>query len=1017
MSARSTATRLLALLGLSLLGGCSESEIVRELRSLQGSEEAVFVCRDLNGDGRPMTDCPDLDGTDDGDASKVLSIYSLVSQTVTNEVAVIDVTGGHVIDTDISVPGYGFLRVGARPVAMAASPGGKASFVATADVGHNGIFALPTRCLDAPKVGQEQRDLTSWPACRLSSTPGKMTVIVEPSTATCDGSEVATTDAARLEDDGVCYASMEQEVAQGGPAGRRMLVVALPDQGELAVIDAQWLLNRAPGTFEDCHIEARIPLKVEVPSGVAQTLPPDLQTTCTEVPIPTAPIPPPSGPRPAGFALSEDRLYVADQAAPVIHVLDTQSGVCAMSELPSLLPMSLTEPTRVVTTRRVAASPMTPSGKRYVYAIDAEDQPGASVMAFDVSPGSMDPTPIVRPGSPELPGEKPDRLAIGSSARDVAFAYRDLPYADPVTGVAEFGVQCDPDPSAPLDSPGALARSGDDYSTGARPGLLRGLFGFVLLTNGALAIVDVEDFDAPCRRPVTTNTSSMPDFRGCSGDPDIGSYSIDGQRTVTDEVSCRVVEPHRFRGATLAINDPDVGVRAPALRGFPQLALPSSGSGTKVEDRPRLLAVPFASPDGLEPVADTDVFVGATRFSTAPDASDPLPVAPNSTESDQAQSLHTVVLPPLQPRSYATDDTVRLVYEGSYAGDRNAGFLHATEGRAGVLEDATLSFCAAGVYDVAAMTDYAQNELGLTEGTTNDLGIEEHPGVFGEWHADYVQITSDLLPEDDAWWKSHDRGECVQLFPGDAESMSPNRDFRVVRAFAGRLEIEPRLPLVSVAQAAACFPTAIKYRLRTGRHWALVQAATGFRHDIVASGTDSACVRSCDPRRKWAKGRVFEISSLNEAGKCRGVEEAADPLALRVGCALKAGEMLDDLELPEEAACVYDQTAVDADGNSLLGAVQIGGPASECIFDGLNSRFAVYRGRAPSVRDSVFSWQTSGGFTPLVVNMANVSVVVSPQTLQFVSQLERMAVVDGASLGLSLIDFDAFVVAKPSPFF
>ncbi|HEY6078877.1 MAG TPA: hypothetical protein VIW29_08740, partial [Polyangiaceae bacterium] len=432
MSARSMAARLLALAGLCLLSGCAETEVVRELRSLQGSEEAVFVCRDLNGDGRPMTDCPDFDATDDADASKVLSIYSLVSQTVTNEVAVINVTSGRVVDTEVSVPGYGFLRVGARPVAMVASPGGKSSFVATADVGHNGIFALPTRCLDAPKDGQEQRDLTSWPACRLSSTPGKMTVIVEPSTATCDGSEVATADAARLADDSVCYASMEQEAAQGGPAGRRMLVVALPDQSELAVIDAQWLLNRPPGTFEDCHIEARIPLKVEVPSGVAQTLPPDLQTTCAEVPVPSAPIPGASDARPAGFALTEERLYVADQAAPVIHVLDTQSGVCAMSELPSLLPMSLTEPWRVVTTRRVAASPLTPSGKRYVYAIDPEDQPGASVMAFDVSPDATDPTPIVRPGSPELPGEKPDRLAIGSSARDVSFVYRDLPYSDPV---------------------------------------------------------------------------------------------------------------------------------------------------------------------------------------------------------------------------------------------------------------------------------------------------------------------------------------------------------------------------------------------------------------------------------------------------------------------------------------------------------------------------------------------------------------------------------------------------------
>lgn len=1014
MSARWLAERLLVLAGLGLLAGCSENDVQAELRSLQSSEDAVFVCRDLNGDGHPMTDCPDLDASDDADPSKALSIYSLVSQTVTNEVAVINVSGGHVIDTDPSVPGYGFLRVGARPAAMAASPGGKSSFVATADLGKNGLFALPTRCLGAPQPGEVQRDLTSWPACRLDGVPGKVAVVLEPNATTCGGGEAALADESKLADDSVCYASMEQEVAEGGPAGRRMLVVSFPDKAELAVIDAQWLLNREPGTFEDCQIEARIPLKVEVPAGVTQTLPPDLQTTCNEVPAPTAPVPGTTESHLAGFALTEERLYVADQGAPVIHVVDVAKGACAMSELPSLLPMSFTEPTRVVTTRRVAASPLTPSGKRYVYAIDSLDQPGASVMAFDVSPGSTDPTPIVRSGSPELQGEKPDRLSLGSSARDIAFAYRDLPYADPVTGVAEFGVQCNPDPAAPLDSPGALARSSSDYLTGARPGLLRGLFAFVMLTNGVISIVDVEDFDAPCRRPIPANQSSTPDFRGCANDPaGITSYMLDpdvpSSRTVTDELSCNVVAPHRFRSGTLAINDQDNGVRGPALRGFPQLAVPPLAAGTKVEDRPRLLAVKFPpSPNGQP--QDAEVFVGSTPFSTADGASDKLPVAPNESDDDQSVALNAVVLPPLQPRAYASDDTVKLTFEGAFTGERSAGFLlPEQDGHPGAIEDATLSFCAVGVYDVAAMTDYAQNVLGLVDGETNGVGLKEDPAAFGEEHADYVQITSALLDEDDVYWRNgqHDRPGCVQKFgPDDADSLAPAREFRVVKAFQGRLELVSRDNSVSVARAKECFPTAIKYRVRTSKQWTLISSAQGFRHDVVASGADSACVRSCDPQRKWAKGRVFEISSLLGDDTCREVGDVGDPLDMRVGCA-ETGE----------AACVYDQTATNGNGQSLLGAVQLGGPASECIFDGLTSRFAVYRGRAPSVRDSVFTWQTTGGFSPLHVNLGNVSAAVSPQTIQYVPQIERMAVVDGASLGLSLIDIDTFSVAKPSPFF
>lgn len=543
--------RVLALCGLVSLCNCSEQEVVSELRSLSGSEDAVFLCRDAAGVGHPYSDCPDRDSADDAQASKNLSVFALVSQTVTDEVAVVDVTAGRVVDVDPARPGYGFLRVGGRPISMAATPGGRATFVATADVGRNGIFALPTSCLGAPKAHEPERDLTTWPACRLDETPGEISVMVEPfgpdPTASCRADSYGDDS---LGENG-CQGDLRDEA---GGEGRRKVVVALPDSGQLVVIDAQHLLDTPAGTFPPCEIEARLELKVEIPAGVAQTLPADLTgnllnpgTTCSDAPVPMAPAPVMRSPQPAGFALADSHLYIADQAAPVVHVVDT-SSVCAMTELAPLLPMSLREPNRVVTTRRVAVSPLTPAGQRFVYAIDTEDQPGASVMAFDVSPGATDHTPLVRSGSPELAGERPDRLALGSSARDVTFAYRDIPYVDPATGVAQFGTRCDPDPTIQDSSPAALARSSADFTTGARPGLLRGLFGFILLTNGSIAVVDVDDFDADCRRPVTTNADSAPDFRGCANDTLTGPLvaARDGKPLATDEVSCRVVQPHRF---------------------------------------------------------------------------------------------------------------------------------------------------------------------------------------------------------------------------------------------------------------------------------------------------------------------------------------------------------------------------------------------------------------------------------------------------------------------------------------
>jgi len=1010
--------RVSALLGLAFLSNCSQNQTVAQLRSLSGSEDAVFLCRDEAGLGHPYSDCPDRDTADDATASKKLSVFALVSQTVTDEVAVVDITSGSVVDVDRSRPGFGFLPVGGRPVSMATTPGGRATFVTTADVGRNGIFALPTNCLSQPGKDEPQRDLTTWASCRLDETPGEISVMIEPfadsppplSPHATQGSQACRSDTYAQEDGddspkhaNACLGDLRGE---GGGEGRRKLVVALPDSGQLVVIDAQQLLNTEAGTFPPGEIEARLDLQVDIPAGVTQSLPADLTgnllapgTTCNDVLAPMAPPPSMRSPQPAGFAVADNRLYIADQTAPVVHVVDT-SSVCRMTELPPLLPMSLREPTRVVTTRRVAASPLTPAGQRFVYAIDAEDQPGASVMAFDVSPGSAERTPLVRSGSPELPSEKPDRLAIGASAKDVTFAYRDIPYVDPATGVAQFGTRCNPDPALDVTSPAALARPSTDFLSGARPGLLRGLFGFILLTNGSIAVVDVDDFDAACRRPITTNPNPIEDFRGCANDSLMGPLTLNGQNLVTNEVSCRAVEPHRFRSQRFALNDTTVGVYAPSLGDLPQLTPPTSAAASAFSDRPRLLAVPFVDP--LPGAAGTDVYVGSTRFSTDPKASDVIQVDPNNHDSEVLQTQNSVVLPPLEPRSYAAQDTVTLTYEGSYIGDRTSGLISAE----GVLTDRSLSFCGAGVYDVATMKGYAQSDLKVADDAAAD--------AFANDHADYVQVTTALLPEDDSYWQ-HPNGNlthaaCLTKFGAeDADPLLPTRDFRIVSAFADKLVLAPRDDADPDVwkELTGCFPTVQKYRLRTGKHWALVHAAFGFKHDIIASGANSQCVRSCDPLRKWSRGRVFEISSIAGADPaaphCRDANPDADPLELRVGCA-KAGEV----------ACVYDQVATAAHPSS---AVLQSDAAAACIFNGLNDRFALYRGRLDSVRDSVFTWHTTGGFTPLVMSLTSLSSVVAPQTIQFLQQPEQMAVVDGASQGLSLFSLDTFSVVAPSPFY
>ena len=51
------------------------------------------------------------------------------------------------------------------------------------------------------------------------------------------------------------------------------------------------------------------------------------------------------------------------------------------------------------------------------------------------------------------------------------------------------------------------------------------------------------------------------------------------------------------------------------------------------------------------------------------------------------------------------------------------------------------------------------------------------------------------------------------------------------------------------------------------------------------------------------------------------------------------------------------------------------------------------------------------------MSLGSLSTVVAPQSIQFLQQAEQMAVVDGASQGLSLFSLDTFGVVAPSPFY
>ena len=129
----------LAALGLcawaALLGSCSQTPVTVNLHAMQSSEHVSFVCRgaDNSPKGHKLDECPEYE-------SATRHTLALVTQTATNEVAVVDLYTQSILDIDRTTPGYSFLRVGAKPGAIVTTPGGAATFVGVSGPGEERHF-------------------------------------------------------------------------------------------------------------------------------------------------------------------------------------------------------------------------------------------------------------------------------------------------------------------------------------------------------------------------------------------------------------------------------------------------------------------------------------------------------------------------------------------------------------------------------------------------------------------------------------------------------------------------------------------------------------------------------------------------------------------------------------------------------------------------------------------------------------------------------------------------------------
>jgi len=226
--------------------GCSSAPVDTTVRSLQSSGPLTFVCLGDDSLGldelaHPLDDCgPTTLNTSDGDSEGDFTnphLYALVTQPNSGQVAVVDLTTNAVIDTNPKSPFNNFLPVGALPTAIVSTPGSTATFVSSAEANYEGIYGLPS---DMIRSGAPH--LTSWPACALPAAPGEMVLVVDPANdegavrPSCDSAYGATTPAAPDCNDH-CRGDLERDLASIGETGRLKLVVTLPSEGGIAVID------------------------------------------------------------------------------------------------------------------------------------------------------------------------------------------------------------------------------------------------------------------------------------------------------------------------------------------------------------------------------------------------------------------------------------------------------------------------------------------------------------------------------------------------------------------------------------------------------------------------------------------------------------------------------------------------------------------------------------------------------------------------------------------------------------
>jgi len=1096
----------LALLVGGVNSSCSQTPTNVPVRTFDLAQKMDVVCIQVNDANGNAIDQPVAVAQDNcapvaagvNGAALEYHLMALVTQLGRGELAVVDLTAGTVIDEDKSTPGIQFIPVGSIPtdVAVAPDPEPLMTFVSSADPDKPAIYGVDNRRLLGDSTGYPPRPplkLTDLFACALPQPAGALTVTSRAS----DGSYKLV---AMLRP----WAGQPAKVVTIDPTPL-LEGAGLDDAG--AGVDA--------GTLGACSVVGATALSGSLPASWNAGTPwpdgvpyvadggiqladaePSLGPGCAAPAVPDGGIPlsvgPLSSPNPNAIAMRSDvpLLYVSDGALPLIHVIDLTDPT-SPKEQPPLLATSVLEPSRQVTVGAIALSPPTHDYHLYLYASDTNN---GSLMVYDVTdPASSSRVPMQRP-HPELnPFQPPDRIAFSSPVATLAFATHDWPLPSQTQGATSInqytGLLCNPNPNAHPDAGAFVAGDGGEglgayyradqtsiIQSGATvttfPVRLRGVFAFATLSTGTIVVIDVDDWDAPCRRPDPMEADlgvagGMGGITGAldipepapTGPTDLDPYhvpiaynpSIVESAATTLESFFPVSAPHRLRSDFLLVNDPTLGNHAPSIVGgtllFDSSGSPlSTGNGASPQ-YPILL--PTALPPGFtdptyilnpeEPLWSNRQVSPSAPATTLPGMdSTPAPTVrlsyedPTTFASQNWTVTYEGALPTVSgiALDISTTDGYQSLTLASVPAEVDASFESTTA--------ASPAFCTRGIED----WDLGQQRAAAVLTALGSAGLPL-PGAgaagsptLGQWTSDYVEFTDDLLLQGDEYWgEPSSVNDCwdppLADDPSFSGAVSPHIDdryFACSNAFGQDGEDAGTTPNETVADMnfGRDLPIIQAYddHLVLGRFGWLPTDSTGASvaeqpTNRVVVGKDPSnppflrFIRCCFHHQAAFKvrtgGEWLTVGSVN--GLIHNIK--ADPATNRCVPTCNPNDVLKSSRAPDvpwgtAPACAPPASTLAIDRNSPL------------AMRNPNFSFVMWSGCTPLVsndhtettRDMQWKFSINGGFSPVTVSLTGgTSVAVSPQSMRFIDSLGQLAVVDGEQQGLVLIDLNTLAFA------